>query len=122
ERLLLPGMFVREQIQEGVHQATVLAPQQAISRDQKGQPHGLVVGLNDVVELRTLQTGRAVGDQWIVTSGLRAGDRLIVEGLQFIQPGTKVVAEEYRSPSHKKPPNQAAVPTLPVMSAQPATE
>jgi membrane fusion protein (multidrug efflux system) len=122
ERLLLPGMFVREQIQEGVRQGTVLAPQQAISRDQKGEPNVLVVGLNDVVEQRTLQTGRAVGDQWIVTSGLRAGDRLIVEGLQFIQPGTKVVAEEYRSPSDKKAPRQAAVPTLPVMSAQPATE
>jgi membrane fusion protein (multidrug efflux system) len=122
ERLLLPGMFVREQIQEGVRQGTVLAPQQAISRDQKGEPNVLVVGLNDVVEQRTLQTGRAVGDQWIVTSGLRAGDRLIVEGLQFIQPGAKVVAEEYRSPSDKKAPRQAAVPTLPVMSAQPATE
>ena len=82
----------------------------------------LVVGHNDVVELRTLQTGAAVGDQWIVTSGLKAGDRLIVEGLQFIQPGTKVVAEEYRSPSDKNAPRQAAVATLPVTSAQPATE
>jgi membrane fusion protein (multidrug efflux system) len=106
ERLLLPGMFVREQIQEGVHQDTVLAPQQAISHDQKGEPNVLVVGLNDVVELRTLQTGSAVGDQWVVTSGLKAGDRLIVEGLQFVQPGTKVIAEEYR----------------PAMSAQSATE
>ena len=82
----------------------------------------LVVGLNDVVELRTLQTGRAVGDQWIVTSGLRAGDRLIVEGLQFARPGTKVVAEAYRAPSDQKAPREAAAPSLRAMSAQPATE
>jgi membrane fusion protein (multidrug efflux system) len=122
ERLLLPGMFVREQIQEGVRLGTVLAPQQAISHDFKGEPNVLVVGPNDIVELRTLQTGIAVGDQWIVTSGLKAGDRLIVEGLQFARPGTKVVAEAYRAPSDRQAPREAAAPSLPVMSARTATE
>ncbi len=103
ERLLLPGMFVREQIQEGVRPGTVLAPQQAIGHDIKGEPTVLVVGTNDIVELRNLQTGAAVGDQWIVTSGLKAGERLIVEGLQFARPGSKVVAETYRAPSDGAP-------------------
>jgi len=109
ERLLLPGMFVRERIEEGVRQGAVLAPQQGISHDQKGQPTALVVGPNDVVELRALQTDRAIGDQWLVTSGLSPGDRVIVEGIQFAKPGSKVVPEEYRAASEeKKPARQAA--------------
>lgn len=109
ERLLLPGMFVRERIEEGVRQSAVLAPQQGVSHDQKGQPTALVVGPNDVVELRTLQTDRAIGDQWLITSGLSPGDRVIVEGIQFAKPGSKVVPEEYRGASgDKKPAHQAA--------------
>jgi membrane fusion protein, multidrug efflux system len=96
ERLLLPGMFVREQIEEGVRQNTVLAPQQGVSHDQKGDPTALVVDADNTVELRTLQTDRAVGDQWVVTSGLKPGDRLIVEGLQMAKPGAKVQPEELR--------------------------
>jgi membrane fusion protein (multidrug efflux system) len=96
ERLLLPGMFVREQIQEGVRQDAVLAPQQGVSHDQKGAPNALVVGPDDVVELRNLQVDRAIGDQWVVTAGLKAGERVIVEGIQSAKPGSKVVPEEYR--------------------------
>ncbi len=99
ERLLLPGMFVREQLEEGVRQDTVLAPQQGISHDQKGDPTALVVGEDNVVELRTLQTDLAVGDQWVVTSGLKPGDRLIVDGVQLAKPGGKVQPEEYRPPA-----------------------
>ena len=99
ERLLLPGMFVREQIQEGVRQDTVLAPQQGISHNQKGEPTALVVGPDDTVELRTVETGQAVGDQWLVTSGLKPGDRLIIEGTQMAKPGSKVQPEEYRPPA-----------------------
>jgi membrane fusion protein, multidrug efflux system len=99
ERLLLPGMFVREQIEEGVRQDTVLAPQQGVSHNQKGDPTALVVGPNNTVELRTLQTDRAVGDRWVVTSGLKPGERLIVEGLQLAKPGAKVQPEEYRPPA-----------------------
>ena len=102
ERLLLPGMFVRERIEEGVRHGAVLAPQQGVSHDQKGQPTALVVGPDDVVGLRTLQTDRAVGDQWLVTSGLSPGDRVIVEGIQFAKPGSKVAPEEYRPATEEK--------------------
>jgi membrane fusion protein (multidrug efflux system) len=102
ERLLLPGMFVREEIQEGVRQGAVLAPQQGVSHDQKGEPNALVVAEDNTVELRPLETDRAVGDQWLVTSGLKPGDRVIVEGIQAARPGAKVVPEEYRPPA--RPP------------------
>jgi membrane fusion protein (multidrug efflux system) len=98
ERLLLPGMFVREQIQEGVRQNAVLAPQQGVSHDQKGDPNALVVGPDNTVELRPLQLDRAIGDQWVVSSGLKPGDRVIVEGIQSAKPGSKVAPGEYQSP------------------------
>jgi membrane fusion protein (multidrug efflux system) len=101
ERLLLPGMFVHEEIQEGVRQGAVLAPQQGISHDQKGAPDALVVAPDNTVELRTLETDRAIGDQWLVTSGLKPGDRVIVEGIQSAKPGAKVVPEEHRPADEK---------------------
>ena len=108
ERLLLPGMFVRERIEEGVRQGAVLAPQQSVTHNQKGEPNALVVGPDNIVVLRPLQTDRAVGDQWLVTSGLKAGDRVIVEGLQLAKPGTKVMPQEYRAPQEDKSTRQAA--------------
>ena len=110
ERLLLPGMFVREVIQEGVRQGAVLAPQQGISHDQKGEPNALVVGPDNTVELRTVVTDRAIGDQWLVSSGLKPGDRVIVEGIQSAKPGAKVAPEEYRSAGEKtaQPPPATA--------------
>ncbi len=115
ERLLLPGMFVRERIEEGVRQGAVLAPQQGVTHNQKGVANALVVGPDNIVELRTLQTDRAVGDQWLVISGLKAGDRVIVEGLQLAKPGSKVAVQEYRPPQEQKSTAQAA-------AAQTATE
>ena len=108
ERLLLPGMFVREVIEEGVRQNAVLAPQQGVSHNQKGDPTALVVGADNTVELRSLQTDRAVGDQWVVTSGLQSGDRVIVEGLQMAKPGAKVQPEEYRPPTQEPTVRQAS--------------
>ncbi|HXO12385.1 MAG TPA: efflux RND transporter periplasmic adaptor subunit [Mycobacterium sp.] len=110
ERLLLPGMFVREVIQEGVRQGAVLAPQQGISHDQKGEPNALVVGPDNIVELRTVATDRAIGDQWLVSSGLKPGDRVIVEGIQSAKPGAKVAPEEYRPAGEKtaQPPPATA--------------
>jgi len=101
QRVLLPGMFVREQIDEGVRKDAVLAPQQGVSHDQKGEPNALVVGPDNVVELRNLEVDRAIGDQWVVNAGLIAGDRVIVEGIQSAKPGTKVVPEEYKPPTEK---------------------
>jgi membrane fusion protein (multidrug efflux system) len=111
ERLLLPGMFVREQIQEGVREDTVLAPQQGVSHNQKGDPTALVVSSDNTVELRVLQTDRAIGDQWLVSSGLKPGDRLIVEGLQRALPGAKVRPEEYRTPAAAAKPAPKAIET-----------
>jgi membrane fusion protein (multidrug efflux system) len=94
QRLLLPGMFVREVIEEGLRRDALLVPQQGISHDQKGEATALVVGRNNVVELRILQSDRAIGDQWLISGGLKPGDRVIVEGMQFAAPGSKVTPEE----------------------------
>jgi membrane fusion protein (multidrug efflux system) len=96
QRLLLPGMFVREEIEEGVQRDALLVPQLGVSHDQKGDATALVVGPGNVVQLCILQTDRAIGDKWLVTAGLKAGDRVIVEGLQLAQPGGKVDPQEYR--------------------------
>jgi len=109
DRLLLPGMFVHEQLQEGVRQGAVLAPQQGITHDQKGDPNALIVSPDNTVELRVLRTDRALGDQWLVTSGLTPGDRVIIEGIQSAKPGAKVIAEEYQPPRDRTT-RQAAVP------------
>jgi membrane fusion protein (multidrug efflux system) len=87
---LLPGMFVRARIEEGSNPKAILLAQKAVSRDQGGRPTALVVGKARKVELRTLVTDRAIGDSWLVTSGLAAGDQVIVEGLQRVRPGVEV--------------------------------
>jgi len=89
---LLPGMFVRATIVEGVNPAGLLAPEQGVGHDQKGQPTALVVNAKGVVEQRQLQVGQTVGNRWLVTSGLTPGDRLIVEGSQSAEPGAAVRA------------------------------
>jgi membrane fusion protein (multidrug efflux system) len=96
QRLLLPGMFVRGVIEEGIKRDAILVPQVAVSHDQKGDATALVVGPGNVVQLRVLAADRAIGDKWLVTSGLNAGDRVIVEGLQLAQPGAKAEPQEYR--------------------------
>jgi membrane fusion protein (multidrug efflux system) len=88
--LLLPGMFVRAVVEEGTVDQAILAPQRGVSRNQRGEPTALVVGEDNKVELRTLKTDRVLGDNWLVTEGLKAGDKLIVEGLQKIAPGAQV--------------------------------
>jgi membrane fusion protein (multidrug efflux system) len=90
--VLLPGMFVRAVVQEGVNQQAILVPQQGVTRDTKGIPIAWVVGKDDKVEQRTLELDRAIGDKWLVTGGLAVGDRVIVEGLQKVRPGAQVRA------------------------------
>ena len=89
-RLLLPGMYVRAIVSEGVDPHAILAPQQGVARNPKGDPTALVVGKDDKVVQRSLAISRAVGNAWLVTSGLKPGDRLIVEGSQKAMPGTTV--------------------------------
>ena len=88
--ILLPGMFVRATIIEGVEEHAILAPQQGIGRNEKGDPTALVVDAHNIARLRLLKTSRAIGDKWLVTDGLKPGDRLIVEGLQKAAPDTPV--------------------------------
>ncbi len=87
---LLPGMFVRARLDEGVNPEALLVPQQGVTRDQKGLPTALVVNAERKVERRQLVTDRAVGDAWLVTAGLKAGDQVIVEGIQKVRPGVQV--------------------------------
>lgn len=90
--LLLPGLYVREQIDEGRDDNAIVLPQQAVSRNHHGDPTVLVVGADDKVSLRVVQTSRAVGDAWIVSGGLKSGERIVVDGLQKAQPGAVVNA------------------------------
>jgi membrane fusion protein (multidrug efflux system) len=90
--ILLPGMYVRAHIIEGVDSHAILAPQQGVSRDEKGEPTALVVDAHGIARLRVLQAPRAIGPNWLVTSGLAPGDRLIVQGLQSVQPNQPVHA------------------------------
>jgi len=87
---LLPGMFVRALIKEGGKEEAVLIPQQAVSRDRKGNPIALTVNAEGRVEQRMLTLDRAIGDLWLVDSGLQVGDRVIAEGMQRVRPGAAV--------------------------------
>jgi membrane fusion protein (multidrug efflux system) len=88
--LLLPGMFLRAVVQEGVSNQAILIPQQAVSRNPKGNPVALVVDGEGKVGQRMLTLDRAIGDRWLVASGLAPGERVIVEGVQKVRPGAAV--------------------------------
>jgi membrane fusion protein, multidrug efflux system len=90
DAMLLPGMFVRAVMKEGVNENAILIPQQAVSRDPKSNPVALVVEKDDKVGQRMLTLDRAIKDKWLVSSGLDKGDRVIVEGIQKVRPGTAV--------------------------------
>ncbi|RJR44242.1 MAG: efflux RND transporter periplasmic adaptor subunit [Deltaproteobacteria bacterium] len=90
--LLLPGMFVRASVQEGVAQQAILVPQQGVNRTPKGEPFALIVDEAGKAQLRMLTLNRAIGDQWLVSSGLKPGERVIVEGLMKVRPGAAVKA------------------------------
>lgn len=90
EGVLLPNMFVRAVVKEGVNEQAILIPQQAVSRDPKGNPIAMIVDAEGKVEQRMLTLDRAIDNQWLVSSGLAAGDRVIVEGLQKVRPGAAV--------------------------------
>ncbi|WP_061240896.1 efflux RND transporter periplasmic adaptor subunit [Ectopseudomonas composti] len=92
DHLLLPGMFVHAELLSGVKQNAILAPQQGVTRNQRGEPVALVVNAENKVEQRVLKADRTAGNAWLVEDGLKEGDRLITEGLQFVQPGAEVKA------------------------------
>lgn len=87
QHVLLPGMFVHEQIDEGVNEHGLLVPQQAVTHNQRGEATTVVVGPDNKTSTRVIKTERAIGDRWLVDEGLAAGDRVVVIGLQRIKPG-----------------------------------
>lgn len=92
KHLLLPGMFVRARIDEGVQPDAILVPQQGVTRTPRGDATVLIVNDKNQVESRTVVAPQAIGDRWLITEGLKNGDRVIVSGLQKARPGTTVVA------------------------------
>jgi membrane fusion protein (multidrug efflux system) len=108
--MLLPGMFVRAIIQEGVHKNAMLVPQQAVFRDPKGNPLTFVVDQNGKVEQRSLTLDRAIGDAWLVSSGLAQGERVIVEGMQKVKPGISVKTVPFEKGEKNSGKNKHAAP------------
>jgi membrane fusion protein (multidrug efflux system) len=110
--VLLPGMFVRAVINEGIKEQAILVPQQVVFRDPKGNPLALIVTADNQVQLRRLTLDRALGNKWLVANGLNPGDRVIVEGRQRVRPGVQVrivlPKESGTSPNANKNPAQPA--------------
>jgi membrane fusion protein (multidrug efflux system) len=124
DKVLLPGMFVRAKIEEGVNENALVVPQVGITHDQKGQPTALVVGDDNKVALRQLVTSGTYGSNWVVESGLKAGDRVIVQGTDKAKPGMQVKAVAAQLPA--TPASGAGVLGAPAASgaaqtAQPAS-
>ena len=114
EGVLLPGMFVRAVVKEGINEHAVLIPQQAVSRDPKGNPVTQIVDGEGKVRQRMLTVDRAIGDKWLVSSGLSPGDRVIIEGMQRVRPGASVKVVPFNDG-----PKDGAEPRN---TAQPSTE
>jgi membrane fusion protein (multidrug efflux system) len=111
--ILLPGMYVRAVVEEGVREAAIVVPQQAVTRDTKGDAIAMVVGADGKVESRRLQIARTLGNEWLVDAGLQAGERVIVEGLQRARPGAVVQAVERVTSAPGASAPAAAVPPAP---------
>jgi membrane fusion protein (multidrug efflux system) len=113
DRVLLPGMFVRARIDEGVNNKALVVPQIGVTHDQKGQPTALVVGPDNKVALRQLVTSGTYGDKWVVDSGLNAGDRVIVQGTEKARPGATVKPVDAQLPAQAAQPASGAAPAAP---------
>jgi membrane fusion protein, multidrug efflux system len=104
DRVLLPGMFVRAVVPEGINEQAILIPQQAVARDPRGNPMAMIVSGEGKVEPRPLVLDRAIGNRWLVASGLRAGDSVIVEGILRARPGSPVKAVPFEKAGTGKEP------------------
>lgn len=99
---LLPGMFVRAKLEEGVNPNALLVPQQGVTRNPRGDATAMVVDGDGKVAVRQITASQAIGDKWLVTDGLKAGDKVIITGLQKAKPGAKVKAQEVSSDDKKQ--------------------
>ncbi len=106
EGVLLPGMFVRAVIEEGVNEDAILVPQQAVSRNTKGEPFVLIVTTDNTVQQRMVTIDRAMDNRWLIASGLSPGDRVIVEGLQKVRPGASVRTVGLQADTQRRPTAQ----------------
>ena len=109
DHALLPGMYVRARIEQAVNEDALLLPQQAVQRGPEGASV-MVVGADGKVAARPVQTGTAYGNQWVITQGLKAGDRVVVEGLQKVKPGAPVKAVPWQVPATGTGTPPAAAP------------
>jgi membrane fusion protein (multidrug efflux system) len=113
--VLLPGMFVRARVDEGINDQALLVPIRGITHDQQGQPTALVVGPDSKVVQRTVQASDMAGGDWVVTAGLKDGERVVVDGIQKVHPGMLVQAVD--APDQAVPPRppdeRAAQPSPP---------
>lgn len=139
QQILLPGMFVRAILEEGINESAILIPQRGVTRNAAGQAVVMVVGAENKVEPRPIQVARTVGDSWLVSSGLNPGDKVILEGLQKARPGTPVKVVPFQAqpqgapgaaPGGQQggqpagqgaaaPGAKAAAPSAPAVAAQP---
>jgi membrane fusion protein (multidrug efflux system) len=104
DAILLPGMYVRAVVPQGSDPAALLAPQRGVTHDPSGKATAMIVDSEGKAQTRSIETGKTIGNRWLVTKGLSAGDRVIVEGLQNIKPG---------QPVHIAPPAQAETKPAP---------
>lgn len=109
--VLMPGMFVRAIIQEGIHKNAILVPQQAVSRDPKGNPQTLIVDKDGNVQQKQLTLDRAIGNEWLVSSGIEQGDQVIIEGISKVKPGIPVKVVPFASSGKNSGGNTNAAPT-----------
>lgn len=109
--ILLPGMFVRAILEEGISEQAILVPQRGVTRNPAGNAMVMVVGAGDKVEPRVIKADRTVGDKWLVSEGLKAGDRVIVEGLQKARPGTPVKAMPFGAKTSAQAGGPQGAPT-----------
>lgn len=124
DRLLLPGMFVHTRLISGVRKQAILAPQQGITRDNKGEPVAMLVDADNKVVRRSITTHSTSGNKWLVSAGLKDGDRLITEGLQYIRPGdtvNPVPAQNVKESQETTPEaeSEAEPASLPAAAADP---
>ena len=121
DRVLLPGMFVRARIEEGVNDQAILVPQIGVTHDQKGSPTALVVGSDNKVALRQLVTSRTYGSNWVVDSGLNPGDHVIVQGTDKVRPGMDVKTVAAQLPASSDAAAAAAPAASGAQTAQAAS-
>lgn len=118
KQVLLPGMFVRAVLQEGINEQAILVPQRGVTRDPAGNATVMLVGAEEKAEPRVIKVARTVGDSWLVSDGLKPGERVILEGLQKARPGTPVKAVPFGSMTQAAPGGPGGPQAAPQAGAQ----